>query len=558
MGRWIRAWGIAVLLIITLGWYLSIDWIIKNSIETFGTQANGARVELSTAKLTLWPTRLELTGLKVTDAGKPMSNLVEAGNISTELDGLMLLRRQLIIESAALSDLQFNTPRQTSGAIAAAKNATADDSVFDIDLGGAIPTTSLPDINSLLKNEEQYFKDQIDQTQQRLTAIEQRWQSNIQQLPDEDKADEYKARFKKLKSGNFLEKVTGLTRLKEDVNKDIDLITSLKQQLEQDRKAVDQEINNAKAMPDREANRLMKKVGFSDQDVSFMSALTGNQVSQWLQQGLGIFKKITQAMGSGQTEAKPPRGEGRWIRFEEQNPLPQVLLKQATLDGIAGIADDSISFEGKAADFAFPPSDWTTPATLALTGQNSQQASLRLNASFDHRQELFNDQLSLQIDQLSLNNVTLSDSKDMGLTLGQAKTDITGAAQLGPNTIALDFTGTFSQAKLLVDSPQSTTTQQVIADSLGSVDNFDLQLIAKGDINSPTIKLRSNLDKALTAGLKKQISAQSGELKQKLKQQIQKNLSGDLSALSDKADYLDQIEDLLNSRKDEIKQLKIL
>lgn len=50
MMNWIRSWGIALFAVLTLIWVLSIDWLVKSAIIAYGTELNGAQVELESAE----------------------------------------------------------------------------------------------------------------------------------------------------------------------------------------------------------------------------------------------------------------------------------------------------------------------------------------------------------------------------------------------------------------------------------------------------------------------------------------------------------------------------
>jgi len=59
--KMIRWWGLAaffgLILILALAWYFLAPVIIKNSIENLGSEALGAKVEIESVDLTLFPLR---------------------------------------------------------------------------------------------------------------------------------------------------------------------------------------------------------------------------------------------------------------------------------------------------------------------------------------------------------------------------------------------------------------------------------------------------------------------------------------------------------------------
>ena len=121
MKKWIRWQGLGafvIVMIIVFGfWYLFIDGIIERAIEKQATQAVGAKVELESADLTLFPAGLNVSHLQLTNPDDPMKNAVEISRINLSLEVAHLLHRKIIIKEVVLDGIQLNTPRKTSGAL---------------------------------------------------------------------------------------------------------------------------------------------------------------------------------------------------------------------------------------------------------------------------------------------------------------------------------------------------------------------------------------------------------------------------------------------------------
>ncbi|MCA9458282.1 MAG: hypothetical protein KC587_16570, partial [Nitrospira sp.] len=101
MTKWIRWWGLGAFVvfaaIVGCVWIFFVDGWVKGAIEAAGTKAVGAKVEVEAADLSLFPTGLSLTRLQVTNPKTPMTNAVEAARVTMSLDGLNLLRRNVIV-----------------------------------------------------------------------------------------------------------------------------------------------------------------------------------------------------------------------------------------------------------------------------------------------------------------------------------------------------------------------------------------------------------------------------------------------------------------------------
>ena len=118
---WIRWPGLIAFVVTTLiiaaFWYFLADWLVKKAIETAGTQAVGAKVELAGADLSLLPAGLVLDGLQVTNPDAPLTNAVEITRMGMDLELAQLIRRRVVVNLLQVEGLRFNTQRKTSGAL---------------------------------------------------------------------------------------------------------------------------------------------------------------------------------------------------------------------------------------------------------------------------------------------------------------------------------------------------------------------------------------------------------------------------------------------------------
>ena len=119
MTAWIRWQGFAAFTafcaFLIVAWWLLIDAIVLRGIEKTGTALVGARVDLGRVDVSLWPAGIVLYQLEITDPEHPMSNAIEIERIAGLFDGLMALRRKLIVDELAVEGVRFGTPRERSG-----------------------------------------------------------------------------------------------------------------------------------------------------------------------------------------------------------------------------------------------------------------------------------------------------------------------------------------------------------------------------------------------------------------------------------------------------------
>jgi uncharacterized protein (TIGR03545 family) len=148
MTQWIRPWGVVILLVLILGTVLFANSLLKHFIITRGTELNGAKVELESLNLDLWPATLELRGFRVTDAQNPMVNLIDIGWIKLHLDGVMPIQKPLIIDRLELSQLQINSPRNDSGVL----DKKSPNRRPEYDFTAVLPNLSMDDMVPMLRS----------------------------------------------------------------------------------------------------------------------------------------------------------------------------------------------------------------------------------------------------------------------------------------------------------------------------------------------------------------------------------------------------------------------
>ena len=541
MMNWIRSWGIALFAVLTLIWVLSIDWLLKSAIIAYGTELNGAQVELESAELSLWPAGLELINLQVTDAYNPMFNRFEAGSISATLDSALLLRRQVIVEQLDIIGVRMNSPRIRSG-------ATKDTPIVTntgFDFGGLIPDVSLPDMSLLLADAQQQVNAEIAGIEQEIVDIEQRWRNNIEQLPSKDKLAEYRARWDKLSNASFMEKMLGAKKLKNDVSGDLKLIESFNQQLKDDRRLISGQIDRAKGLPRAQADRTMQSVGLSNENVAFVRAITGDQIDQWVTRA----KTFSESLSSNTVEQAPSRGTGRWVTFAEDDPLPQVLIRRGQFNGVLQLAASNMRVDGKLSDIAYPLEGYSQPAALVITARDDENASLLFEVTIDHRQADFSDDFNLEVMNLPISELALSSGAEKTLLLEAGNLNFIASGRASPDTVLANVVAKLSDPRLTTDADLATKSEQFLAETLNTLDSVDLQVNVSGALQNPDVNIASNLDKILAAGLKSQISAQTTKFKRQFTDQLGEQTSGQLGALSAKGDFLKDIQALLNDRK---------
>src|SRR6056297_229390 len=124
-------WKAAILLVIlagTLGFnYFFKNRLIKTGIESYLQGIFRAQVELESPDLSLLAGIFSFEHLSIANADQPMQNLIEIGRSTLSIDVGRLLSKKLIINEASSREIQFETPRSTSGELPASERSDTED-----------------------------------------------------------------------------------------------------------------------------------------------------------------------------------------------------------------------------------------------------------------------------------------------------------------------------------------------------------------------------------------------------------------------------------------------
>ncbi len=121
MTKWIRWSGLigftVLIALLAIFWMFAAAPIIKFSIEKFGSDAVGAKIDVAEVELGFNPLVLSISGVEVTDKSAPMSNLVSFDSAVADLSLFPLLLGKSIIQDMSLEGVKFGSIRKTSGAL---------------------------------------------------------------------------------------------------------------------------------------------------------------------------------------------------------------------------------------------------------------------------------------------------------------------------------------------------------------------------------------------------------------------------------------------------------
>ena len=547
MKKWIRWQGLGafvIVVIIVFGfWYLFIDGIVKRVIEKQATQAVGAKVELESADLTLFPAGLHVSHLQLTNPDDPMKNAVEISRINLSLEVAHLLHRKIIIKEVVLDGIQLNTPRKTSGALVS--RAPAPPVLKKEQKKGpqekiTLPAFSVPDVTEILKREELVSLKLAKSLQGDIQKAKDTWRMRLNELPNREKFDEYRSRIQQLKKkkkkpfGGLLGAAADIAAIKKNIETDLNRIKQARQDLDRTLTSLKGKYDQAKKAPLKDVARLKKKYSISAQGFANMSGLLfGSRINDWTQKAVTWYERLKPLLEGSAKKQKhggldtPMRGKGVYTRFKEKEPLPDFLIRTMS----AQLQIEAGDLAGNIKDITNRQDILGIPLTFLFSGEKMKGlTSLNLSGSLDHiNASRSKDAVDFTVQGLAVRDIALSKGGQMPITLNNAAVDLELKALIKGDTIAANLISKLDSVHLATGAKDAGgVLMSSIASALSTVSRFTLKADITGTLGEYTATLDSDLDDVLKNAAGKAVGRQAAQLEKDLKKGIFAKVDGPL------------------------------
>ena len=563
--KWIRWQGLIAFIIIVGGlsafFLLLIDGLVKRAIEKTGTLIVRAKVELNNANVTLFPLGITLTRLQVTNPNAPMTNAVEAERISFSMDLGQMLRHRSIIEEMTIDRMQFRTDRETSGAISRRAKTPPGPLKKKITETIQLPSLEIPNIRQILDQEELGTLALVEQIREEIKTGREDWEKQIDELPKKDKLREYRKRIQKIKKSGkgglegILGGVSGAVKLRSDIKKDLDRIKDARKALKKDLKALDGRVKEAKKAPRKDINRLREKYSLSTEGLSnFTRLLLGQQIGEWTETLLRWYEtarpyldRFAKKDEGGPEVIKPVRGKGVDVRFQEDHPLPDFLIRLANLS----IDIPAGTFSGKVKNITSEQHILGSPLIFEVNGEDLKDFDVasfngelnRVSPSAPH------DSFHLNLKGYNLKNLALSKSKQFPVQLRQGVTDLKGQASIKGAAIEASVSADLRKVRLETTLPKDAKPiPKTMASTLADVKGFNLKGGLSGTREAYDLSLTSDLDRVLKNAVGKQVREQAARFERRLSRAVNEKVNKQLDDLESKLSGMNFLDDELRSR----------
>ncbi len=550
---------VVALVLIVGGWVLLADTLTRRAVEAVGTRLVGAEVDVRAADVGLFPPGLVLSGLAVTDPDAPMTNAVEVGRAEFAIEGRPLLAGRFIVRAARLDDVRLGTPRARSGALRKAPKSQKGEG-----LSIPLPELSLPDADTILKDNPLTSVADAEALSKDLKAARAAWEKRLKDLPDRKSLDAYRARIRDLQKRKpkgveeILATAKDAERLRKDIDGDLKQLRSARADLKRDLTDYRGRAKQVAAAPAAEARRLADR--YAGEGIGGVGAFfLKPEVEGVVRQGLAWYRRIepivaraAQRTGAA-TVNKPPRSEGAVVRFPERNPLPSFLVRDAAVD----VTADGGTVSGEVKNVTTEPEILGAPLTYAFHGSGLKRVKdVRVDGAFDRVDpDRPKDRIHLAFMGAKVSDRVLAKGGPVPVTLADSGADLTvdGTREAGSLRGALDLG--LTGARFQVGQVEGAVAKAV-ADALQGVHAATVHAEVSGPPDAPQIRVRSDLDRIIGDAVKAAAGARLQALGDQLREKIAARAAGPIEdATASLAHLDDQVGGALAGHQAELDKL---
>lgn len=561
--------GIAgFIILIVLIWVVVVDWVVKMAIESQGTKAVGARVDVASADLSLFPAGLEILGLQVTNPDKPMTNALDVNRIYSDIELIPLIKRKVIIDNLRMEGIRVNTPRKTSGAL---PGSSAKSSGQEVAMppwlgkicpsdGAAVPF-SIPKVEDILNREKLESLQLAQDLRTKIDAAKADWQKRLEELPSQKDLNAYKERLNKIKAvGGGLTSLLGsaneIKSLNDDLKSDLDRIKKARTEYQAELAQFKKQSAQLTQAPRLEAQRLKSKYAVSAEGAANLSRLLfGPSVCSYWQKGYYWYERLKPYMGgsAGGKEAQTTRPEA------QKGDQPDFLIRQLHVDALLNTG----KFTGEAEDITSNPRIFGKPMTFKFLGSQMKQIQKFAADGVLNFLQPGNPQhrVKMTIQDYSLHDFDLGDAQALPISIVKAMANVNMDLNLAGDQLNTLINAQLDGVRMALEKTAGTELSDALANTISSVTKFGLTAAIKGRAPDYKAKIDSDLDQVLGKAVGQIISKATAKLESQLQTAIAEKLKGPSSQAQQQlggfGDLAGEFQKRLNIGDNLLKEIKL-
>ncbi len=521
---------IVVVFLLVMRWTAGpiVQYLVTRSLET----ATGAKVDIASTEIGLFPPRLSINGLKVADPNKEMKNLFEAETMSFAINGNALLKRRYEVSSGRISGIQIGSQRADSGWLEVVPQEEVEESDGPSYLQQWCNTLS-GDMQDKVEN----FGENLA-TVQEAKRIRDFWQSEYDNLRQRAKQLENDVRTLRTTVKSIDNPLRDIPALQESLRRAEEIrkeLASVRQQLDVvpgrakgDMQALDQARRN-----DQERVASYLPDGFAANPTSIGPELLGELIKDQL-------KMVREYLDSGReiaqvTVAGPKAARSRGETIQLGGPQgPSWRVASCEIDGLLRVKNEKYNLIGVLENITSDTANIDGPlhAQLRLDGPRI----VRIDFQRFYDTDTPRDHLRIHWPELELPAQKLGKGSDASIVIDGGKLNLWVDIDTCGDTIEGRLVSRQSDTKLQFSTKpeiERIVVVQSLQKSLSEIHTVDVDATFKGTWRRMDLAVNTNLSTCISDSVQTALQEQVDATRLKLAQQVEKAYQKQTTELQD-------------------------
>jgi len=546
-----RWWGLGVFgglaaFIIVIAVFV-FDPLARIALEKSLSYALKTEVDIESFRSSLSDLEIEIKGIEVSDKDKLTHNVVQIDALSFDLGFSALMEKKAMIEHLNLSALAFDTQRDKPAEAYCSNRSKEEetDKKKESAEGSSMPAFSLPKVDDILAKEELKSVQEAQRLKSDIQATREKWEKTSAELKRADDVEQIKKDAKALEESLKNADLSKIVSAKQDIDAlrakikaFKDKYAKLQSEFNADQKRLKQQIAKLKDLPSEDIARLKEKYALNaGGGANMIGTLINQEVGGYIKTALKYYAMLKPYISDAKTTrteetTTPPRGQGRWIKYENLSTTPELLIKEAKVN--VRLAEDEIDVQ--ITDFSSNQKLYQKPMVLHADAKGSSYTSVKADVIDDRR----TDKAKVSFD-IKANGFKTSSMDMQALSMQDMTSDADLKGVIIDKTIQAKSDVKVRKVKLLMPS------QKLVNDMLAGISSFNVTVGVNGELEKPSISVKTDLDKQLSKGLSSMASKAGKKFEDELRAGVMAK-AGDSSKGIDLD--LGDINSILGSKQD--------
>jgi len=550
MDKFIRVKGVSILIsiiiiVVTLA-YLFLDPIVKYWLERHGSNYIGAEVNIDSVEVSFNPVTVKINDFQATDAFKPERNLLSFSFATIDVDIVQLLFGRIVINELLMEGVEFYNKRKSQGKVFIDVSNLNDRPLAELDKIVEIPNLELESLEKVFKQENLNTVKAGQQLKNSIDLEKRQWQSLEKKLPNSKTLELYKKQVKafsniKIKSPADVEKLhNNFKSLQQKIEFDIQSIQLAQDQLNISKEKIENQVSLLEVAFQKDQDEIEHLLELdSELNKGFVRNLFSVKAQQYYEKSVSLIDRFAPQLINKKQPAlmrkqtPKPKDAGRYISFEEENPMPEFLIKNARILVSLPIGEFKLDVK------ELTHQHWLRqlPTVLAInSSQLKQQGHVYIAGQFKLTKLGEVDGGSrYNISQMAIPVLNLIESESLSLTLDAGSLSTKGDFSVVKSHLVGH--GSFNFEGLEFKYKAQSSTARLLSGLIDNMNEFSVEMDAKGKMDAINWQFSSSVDDLISEKISQELNRQAlkleSDLINRVKAQYESFQSEHLTAISE-------------------------